>query len=244
MTDERHLAVLGGLVDAFALELDRHRPDDTVGWETWPDVRRLAGHLGAVHRWATHLVRTGERAPQPPDGPAPDPMRSWFQEGADLLLDALRVTPVDEPCWVLAGDDRTAGFWRRRMVFETAKHLIDLRAAGGRPMRAPAELAREDAADGVDELFAVFLRRSRPTLAPLPGSVRLEATDTDRAWLVRHDWGIEDGAGAGAAQVRARAGDLALFLWDRADPLTDVGRFVVEGDPAAVAALRDAPIHV
>lgn len=245
MTPERRRDLLERVTGAFADEIDRHDPTDPVPWPWWPDVRALVGHLGGIHGWAAQVLLAGEQAPQPADVPAPEATaRAWYLERRRVLLDAVRSQPADAPCWVFTGTDRTAGFWRRRMVFETAKHLADLRAAGGGTWRSVDELGTDGASDGIDELFAVFLGRSRAGLAALPAPVLLQATDSDRRWAVLPHWEVRDDIdGPDVSTVRARTADLALLVWDRADPLADDDRFAVAGDPAPVAALRDAPIH-
>jgi len=126
------------------------------------------------------------------------------------------------------------------------KHLMDLRASGG-IWSAAEELDPEDYADGIDELLSVFLPRSRPKLAALPGEVALVATDTPRRWFVGPDWTVRISSGdsdeATAARIFARTGDLALMVWERADPLTDSRRFRVEGGLATAAAFSATSIH-
>ncbi|GAA2753738.1 hypothetical protein [Amnibacterium kyonggiense] len=46
-----------------------------------------------------------------------------------------------------------------------------------------------------------------------------------------------------AAEIRARTGDLALVIWQRADPLCDPERFSVSGPERTAAAFITAPIH-
>lgn len=243
----RRLALLESVTRAFGDEIPSRAPEEPVAWSRWPDVAALVGHLGGVHRWATTVVRTGERVPQPADRPAPTPVLPWYLAGRDALLDAVRASLPDDPCWVITGADRSTGFWWRRMVFETTKHLIDLRAAGGGSWRVAEELEPDDYADGVDELVSVFLQRSRPGLAPLPGPVRLVATDADRSWTFAPDWDLVDEPMSGAVEIRARAGDLALVVWQRADPTSDAEsdaeRFAVSGPERSVAAFLAAPIH-
>jgi uncharacterized protein (TIGR03083 family) len=244
-TDDRRLELVAGVTAAFADEIERHRPDAAVPWPWWPDVRTLVGHLGGVHAWAARVVRTGERVPDPVDRPVEDDdaMRRWYVHRRADLLDALRTVPVDTPCWAIASGTRTAAFWRRRTVFETTKHLIDLRAAGGLPRRAPDELAPADYADGVDELLEVFLPRSRPTLDALPEPVLLQAADVDRRWRIGRDWTVTTGTpDDDAVRIRADAADLALLVWQRAD-LGDPERFEITGDRGTAGRFATAPVH-
>lgn len=244
-TDSRRLELVETVTGAFADEIERHDPGAAIPWPWWPDVRTLVGHLGGVHGWAARIVTTGERAPDPVDRPVhPDAaIRSWYLDRRAELLDALRSVPADSPCWAIAAGTRRAAFWRRRMVFETTKHLIDLRAAGGLARQAPDELVPGDFADGVDELLEVFLPRSRPALGRLPAPVLLEAADVGRRWLVERDWSVVPAAsGRHGAHIRAGASDLALLVWERAD-LGDPGRFEIRGDEDAARSFATAPIH-
>jgi uncharacterized protein (TIGR03083 family) len=246
MAPDPRLALIARVTAAFADEIDRVDPAAAVPWPWWPDVRALVGHLGGIHGWAAEVVRTGESVPDPDDLPAPvTGARAWYLRRREELLAALASAEPEAPCWVLAGCDRTSGFWRRRMLFETTKHLVDLRAAGGGRWRIADELGPADYADGIDELFAVFLARSRIGLARLPEPVRLESTDHDRRWLVLPDWTVvADSTGdVPAARISARTGDLALLVWQRADPFGGADRFDLNGDPRTVSAFRDAPIH-
>jgi uncharacterized protein (TIGR03083 family) len=227
-------------LDATALRL----PEAPTAWQAWPTAADLVEHVGRIYAWVSAIVRTGasvDRRDMPgPDG-APD--AAWYAERRTELLRSLSLAEPGMPCWTLRGPDGTAGFWHRRMVFETAKHLVDLRFAGSAdPMEPPPELPSMAAADGVDELFEVFLSRSRSTLQPLPAAFELRATDLDRRWLVSPDWEV-GASGTPAAAVEATAAELLLFVWQRADPFDLPERFTVVGDPATVRAFAEAPIH-
>lgn len=242
------VALVARLTAAIGLEVGRRDPRAAIGWPTLPDVEALVRHLGGVHRWVAEVLRT--RGPVAEDSLPitlqPD-LRSWYEHGRDALLSALVESPADTPCWIIGDRTGTASFWRRRMVHENAKHLIDLRASGGRPWRVAAELTPHDYADGVTELFDEFLWRSRATLQPLPGPLSLQAIDTGDLWWISRAWTVgthpDEQETGPSTRVLARAGDLALAVWERADPLGDPVRFRIEGDRAVVAAFRAAPIH-
>ena len=245
MPADPRIEAVARLTAAFRDELAGRDPDAGLQSPTIPTVAALAVHLGGVHRWVAEILRT-RRATGAHAGHdvATGSMRGWFEDGRADLLDVLAAVPAEAPCWVLGDRIGTAAFWRRRMVFENVKHLMDLRAAGGDRWEAAPELAAADYADGIDELLTEFLPRSRPTLAPLPGAVVLRATDSGRTWRIGADWTIDGATTAGEpAEILARTGDLALMLWERADPLEADGRFRVRGGRDAVAALRAAPIH-
>ena len=69
------------------------------------------------------------------------------------------------------------------------------------------------------------------------------ATDIDRQWTITPSWEVSDEASDEPAggRVRGTAGDLALLVWERADPFDP--RFSIDGDRAVVAAFADAPVH-
>ena len=242
--DDR-IALVERLSAAFAAELARREDTASIGWPNLPDVAALADHVGGVERWVVRVLRSGRVQPdEATRGLRGEALRRWYAEGRVALLSALAAVPADGPCWVLGRGTPTAGFWRRRMVHEHLKHLIDLRASGGAVPEVAEEAGPAVYADGIDELLEVFLPRSRSALTPLPGPLVLEATDSDRAWRIAGDWTCAvDFSDAADARVRARTGDLALMVWERADPLRDADRFRVEGDREVVAAFRSAPIH-
>ena len=98
-------------------------------------LRDLAGHLGGVHRWATAVVRTGERggpkyATPPPDGELAD----WLAQGAADLVAVLG--DPDRPCWTFSGEG-TAAFWARRQALETVVHRIDAHRRAARRSAPP-----------------------------------------------------------------------------------------------------------
>lgn len=245
--DDIRISIVARTGAAFAAEIDQHPGDAAIPWPLWPDVATLVDHLGRNHLWAAGIVRTGAPVDRKtlPRVSADDP-RGWYEHCRAELLAALDETPLDRPCWVIGGrEGGTAAFWARRMVYETTKHLIDLRAAGGGVWTVAPELAPVDYADGIDELFAEFLPRSRPTLEPLPGTLVMAASDLDRSWSISPGWTVTAGTDAdAAARVTATAGELALFVWERAAPWDAPARFRIEGpDPSVVRAFGAAPVH-
>ncbi|MER3389745.1 MAG: hypothetical protein RJQ01_06895 [Microcella sp.] len=231
-------------------EVSRRHAIEAVHSSAWPTVGTIAGHVAAVYGWVTTIVRTG--APASPSEVVLDDadMVTVLADARSTLLDALRGD--DRECWILGGGTGSTAFWRRRMVLETLKHVLDVRTAPGEPFAIAPELDAATADDGIDEFLAVFLARSRPTLVPLPGSVRLTATDLERSWLLGTDWSVtsdgsvqSDGADAGSADaaIKGSAAALLLLLWERASALDEPDRFAVTGDRELVRALQDSPIH-
>lgn len=202
------------------------------GWT----ARDLVGHLGAVHRWATEVVRTRSRASMP-DPPYDDAdLAPWFADGAHALTETLRATEPDDGCWSFALP-HTVGFWSRRQLHETMVHRWDLADALDRPAPLEAELA----ADGVDEtVTALFPRQVRlGRQPPLTDTVALADAATGQRWVLAGD-------GAGAAEeapdatVTAAAGDLLLLVWRRRT-VDDVAA-TVTGDGAAARRVLAAQL--
>lgn len=241
--DEIRSALVARLTAAFTEEIDRRDPESAIPWDRWPTVAAMIDHLGRINQWVARIVSTGKPVDRAALSRAPlTGVREWYERCRMQLLEALADTPADRPCWVL-GDrsDGTAGFWRRRMVFETVKHLIDLRAAGGGQWAVAAELAPVDYVDGVDELFSEFLPRSSHALDALPGTLTLAASDAERRWTIAPDWTLQADERDVGARVVGTAGDLALLVWERAAP--GDARFHIDGDEAIVRAFSAAPVH-
>lgn len=185
----------------------------------------LARHLGVVHRWATTVVRTGERAPMPEDPHVADAdLADWLAQGAGALLAVLAQTPPDRPCWTFSGPG-TVAWWRRRQALETAVHRVDAERAAGRPYALADDLAE----DGVAEVLEVMLpRQVRLQRAPEPATgLRLVSTTSGRAWQL--------GPEPASSVLSGSPGDLLLVLWRRL-PRTAPG-VVAGGDLVALDAL-------
>ena len=216
--------------------------DEAVHSALWPKVGAIAGHVTAVYGWVTTILRTGSPADRA-ESPLDDATKTTvLRDARDELLAELERD--DRECWVIGGTTGTTAFWRRRMVLETLKHLLDVRTPPSSRFAVPTALDAELASDGVDEFLQVFLARSRSSLDPLPGTVRLAATDVDRTWTLAPDWSLDgDGDAPPVTTVEATAAALLLLLWERASALDEPERFGVSGDTAAVQALESTPIH-
>ncbi|MGH2685666.1 MAG: maleylpyruvate isomerase family mycothiol-dependent enzyme [Actinomycetota bacterium] len=211
-----HLAADGEAL-VRALEADPVAPVATCpGW----DVTELTRHTSGIHRWADEVVRTGATTRlsrrDMPDQPPVDPVElaMWSRQTLAGLLDTLRSTDPDRPVWTF-GPEQRAAFWSRRMAHETTVHRWDGETAAALPGPIDPELA----ADGIDEVVTIVLRRFTP-----PARLHLEVADDEGRWTV---------AGEGPdVDVTAPAADLLLFLWGRVGPdrLTTVG-----GDAALLA---------
>ena len=201
------------------------------GWT----VETVLVHLGRVYRSVTEHVTT--RSPEMirfAKTPAPDSFEvvAWFRESQALLLDALREAASSDPVWTWS-DDKTVGFYQRRMAHETAMHRYDVEAASGTPTPFDGDIA----ADGIAELYELVmpfnLARREVTLPS--GSLHLHRADGEGEWMIK----AVDGAvtvthehGKGDAAVRGPASDLFVFAWHRGLPDT----LQIFGDEAVARA--------
>lgn len=200
------LAEFGSLITA---EPDLSAPIPACGDWTFYD---LADHLGNGNAWAVIAIREGRGdyrgTPAPRD---PAELRTWFDGTATALVEELSVDP-ETPAWTFSSQlPRTVGFWQRRRMHETLMHLWDAHSAFG----APAQWDPATAADGIPEVFELFVPRmiKRGLAAEPDTAIRLRTTDTgDR---------LTYGPGEPAAELSGAASDLLLALWGRkslADP--------------------------
>lgn len=230
MTPAQYLAHLADGAARTASAIRADRLDAAVaacpGWT----LRDLVAHVGAVHRWASLVVSTTVRSPQPEVQAPPELERlaRWFETGAADLLELLAATDPQQPCWTFAGELR-AGFWLRRQALETAVHCWDAETAVTGRSRLDAALA----ADGIAEVIDVFTPRQVRIgrLAPLEQGLVLRSTDDLGAWTVGPD---------AVAEVAATAEVLLLLLWHRV-PLDDP-RVVVTGDRGAAAQVLQSAL--
>jgi uncharacterized protein (TIGR03083 family) len=201
-------------------------------------LAELTAHVGFGQRWAACIVERRATGPVPHEEaddlqvPEPPDERSrWLRAGARRLADAVREAGPGTGVWSWS-DDRTAGFWLRRITHDTLVHRLDAELAVGRQVT----LAPEMAADSISDLLEMFSVLPRvddfPALAKLRGGgqrLRFQATDPGLGpageWLARRTptgvaW--QHGGGSADVEVRGRAVDLLLVLSRRA-PLDGAG---------------------
>ncbi|MEU4746834.1 maleylpyruvate isomerase family mycothiol-dependent enzyme [Actinosynnema sp. NPDC023658] len=235
MAESTHALDHDGYCDRVAEEITRFagtlgRLDAGTPVPSCPDwtAKDLATHLGMIHRWVDRTV--ADQSPDPLEFTqfGRDLPEDWSDYGAwvaamaEPLSRTLREADLDGPAWSFT-DDRTAGFWPRRMVHETTVHRVDAElAAGDRPRVDP-----EVAVDGIDELLHLLHHghpfRDQP--ADLRGNgetIHLHATDVDVHWLITlaptgHGWEHlgADPERPASATVRGPAGDLHLLQYNR-----------------------------
>jgi uncharacterized protein (TIGR03083 family) len=207
------------------------------GWT----MESVVAHLGGVHRWAARTVRTRLLEGSHVDGQhTGEALLSWFDEGAQELVDTLLGVDPKEPCPNFSrGSQETVFWWHRRQAHETTMHRWDVEAAAG----DLTPIATEFADDGIDELFHTFTRaRGKQVLA---GPLVVRTTDTGSAWTLvpadkpgRVDLTTEEVSPIGV--LSGPAEQLLLALWKRI-PLDDPD-IAIEGDAGAVRAFVAGPI--
>lgn len=209
------------------------------------------GHTGAVHREKERIVRESIQNAEPGlVEPPQDGTVAWFREGADQLLTTLQAADPSTAVHTWYADEQTVGFWYRRMAQETAVHRVD--AELGHGIVGPVEPML--AADGVDELLAVFASGypDWSELTKTDRTLRLEPTDSADRWTVRlaaftgtsPNTGnayeneatlvLADDVAAPSAVARGTSSDLLLFAWGRAP----AERLEVTGDASVVVDFR------
>jgi uncharacterized protein (TIGR03083 family) len=243
MDHRHHCDLLAPELERLAAAVEAADPGAAVpGCPDW-NVADLAGHIGGVHRWAGHHVRTLSpkrisssklRIHVPDD---PEQLPDWLRTGGAELLETLLAADPYAEMWAW-GADQHARFWSRRMLHETAIHRADAESAAG----ATPEYAADFAADGIDELITGFGRRRKYQPGSTTDGVRLRvvATDTGDAWLIEaRDGRLQprrdaDGSAEAGCTVSGPASGLYLYLWNRA-AATPVG-VTVTGDPRLLSA--------
>ncbi|MDQ2790322.1 MAG: maleylpyruvate isomerase family mycothiol-dependent enzyme [Actinomycetota bacterium] len=234
LREDRYLDALAEQSALFAEAVARTDPQQRV--PTCPDwtLHHLAEHLGQVHRWATAVVT--RPAVGPPDRSdlnatgAPedaDGLGSWFREGAEALVEAIRTADPQTPVWSWAGD-HSVGFWARRMAHETAVHRADAELALGREFTLEADLAADAISEWLGFLSLPQAVEHRPELAELRGEgqiLHLHSTDPGLGeageWIVRRTpsgpvW--EHGHAKGDVAVRGPVVHLLLVVMRRVPP--------------------------
>ena len=204
------------------------------GWT----VRDVVEHTAEVYRHKIECIRQQAfPSPWPPDRDD-EPSLDYFRRATDdLLVELTTRDPLEfaETWW---WDERTVGFWGRRMAHETAIHRVDVELAHGDVSAIDGRLA----VDGVDEVLRLMLAgdwSDEPQRDHPPAVLRVESADA--AWRVvmeptavaisvyRDSWPELPTD----ATVTGEPGPLYLWLWGRG-PRHEL---VVSGDEAAVRHL-------
>ena len=195
-------------------------------------VERVLRHTGKIHRWVTATLAAGPDAELGaaveglPRGPACIPA---YREALEATRAELgRHQPGDAAASFTGPAD--VGWWARRQAHEVAVHRMDaadaIHAAGG---PAPAPIAVDAAADGIDEWANVFLAaRWGQRFGAFPDhlvgrSVHIHGTDPEppadgAEWLLgftENGLEVEATHAKGDVALRGPSEDLLLVLWRR-----------------------------
>ncbi|ADB35142.1 protein of unknown function DUF1503 [Kribbella flavida DSM 17836] len=237
-----YLAELDRTAAELATVLDTVDPSAAVpscpGWT----VADLALHIGAGQRWSAAILLSGVEQRRPDVLRTTISWSDWYAGTTAALVAAIRAVDPDEPCWNFAPVEQRAGFWVRRRLHETAVHLVDAVQAAVGPQTGPDTglevIPAPVAADGVDEVFGVFLPRllARGFAPAVTRPIGVRAVDTGDAWSLAPAGDseppkVERGRADGEAVLTGTAAELLLCLWKR----LPTERLTVEGD-AQVAA--------
>jgi uncharacterized protein (TIGR03083 family) len=222
---------------ARVLAAYRSNPDGRVPWSDRWTVRSVARHVAGSHHAVALILADRpsadfEQAAAMPRIETNDPaFPEWFAANTERLVTLCRTVPPAAVCWsphpFLAG---TAGYWTRRIAYDTLVHRWD--AEVGAEITGAA-MVPEVAADAVDEMIDVGLRATRATAhAPAGPAIRLQCADARHVWhldlsevgrLTIHAEPIDV-----AVTLRGTAEELLLWLWARIE--IDHTAIEVEGD--------------
>ncbi|WP_298212091.1 maleylpyruvate isomerase N-terminal domain-containing protein [Ferrimicrobium sp.] len=213
------------------------------GWT----VDDLANHLAIVlTRMQVRIETNADSEPNtmPSESPTGVPASEWL---ADAYLDLRRTLlahDVDDPAWNWTGENQRVGWNLRRLTHELAIHLVDLDAASLAPT-TPEALGIDSllAAEGLDELFTVFLPARVGSLSrPIDQPRLLAFIPTDRGgktWYIqleRQGFHASELEGSPDATIRGTSIALYLFDWNRpADGLS------ISGNTIAIQSFSDIP---
>lgn len=193
--DDRYFAELEDETAKFAAAVHDADPDRPV--PTCPEwtLGQLTEHVGQGQRWVTVVLERREPVPnaqvqvQVPEHP--DERSAWLREGARRLGQTVRQVGPRTGVWSWS-NDKTAGFWLRRITHDTLVHRLDAELA---ELRGDGETLQFHATDSGLGVAGEWLVRRTPS---------------GLAW--------EQGHGRADVAVRGRAADLLLVLTRRAAP--------------------------
>lgn len=231
-TYARHIRRDGERLASVARDLSAPVPS-CPGWL----VRDVVGHVAEVYEHKIACTRLlAEPDPWPPARPADDDLLAWFVDAHHRLLAMFEELGPDAPSFTWWPPDQTVGFWGRRMAHETVVHRVDAELAAGDPTPIDADLA----ADGVDEVLAIFLSGDWSEAPDAGAGQRVAVAAGGRRWVVTlRSEAVEvvegvEGDEPSDALVQGTPENVLLWLWGRAGD--DAVR--MEGSIDAFALLR------
>lgn len=229
---------------ALARSVDHAAPlPHLPGWTVGHVLAHLAGDL----LWATTIVRERRSL----RGPSSLRVRGAtligrLEQLAGEMTVALQeaLAQPDAPCPNFAdGVNGTLSFWPRRQAHEATMHRWDVEVPAG----DHAPIAPDVAADGIDELLAIYTARYGRQILSAPLTIR--CSDTPGAWRVdpRPDLGPgrvgitrTELDPAGIVDVAGPAATLLLVMSHRLPP--DDAHLSFGADAAAARAFLAGPL--
>ena len=205
---------------------------EVVTCPSW-DGRALIAHQTMVHRWAAANIR-GEDASAVPNQTeireSVEDLGSYFREGLDGLVAALRDAPDDLQAMVFLNDaPPPKQFWARRQAHETTIHMVDAVSAtlGRAPKAAEAGIEVDVALDGIDELLCGFFTRGKAKIFDgVEYDIDVVPVDADRRWSVHvaeRMTAVAVSAGDAHVRISGPADAIYLALWNRGDEVEVAG---------------------
>jgi uncharacterized protein (TIGR03083 family) len=218
-------------------------PDLTVG--------EAARHVGSDSRMLLYWLREGHRPRDWQRNPSPSQsLADYLRTGTAPLLAELAEHEPDEPAPSWFPDDRSYGFWQRRMTHEVTVHRVDVQRGNGMSFDDVTEVPEDIALDGIDEVLTVWFQYRLTTLRVSgtkdkdvtirtggrdwlartgPGN---EGNQVFRLWTTPWEVGWVPGAEEGA-EVSGTATKVYLWLWGR----RGVSHIPRDGDLDAIGQL-------
>jgi hypothetical protein len=194
-------------------------PDHPVAGASGWTVREAVRDIGDLCEDTLAWMGASESAAQdwgvPGDADLPE-MTSRFTARLADLLGEFGTRSADERCPTWWPEDRSVGFWLRRMVHATTVHRVDVQTAAGVRMTA---IETDVALDGIDEVLRLWLGyRLRALGISATRTCSILVSAADREWRVAADPEVTKVTRLGAAEESIEdgfvAGDAAaVFLW-------------------------------
>ncbi|RAY15899.1 maleylpyruvate isomerase family mycothiol-dependent enzyme [Actinomadura craniellae] len=181
------------------------------------NLDKLVRHVGGAHLWAATLVeRRATEFLKPERQESPDDHPAYLRECAARLVAVLGEAGPEVPVWTWT-DERSAGYWARRMTHETVVHRADACLALGRPYDLAPDLAADALTEALEMVLA--LRGNEEALRGSGETLRFHAPGTGE-WQVRLAPAGPELAPGAAADVTASGPvtDLLLALLRRLPP--------------------------
>lgn len=203
------------------------------GWT----VDTVLRHTATVYLHKVEILRLGQLpSPWPPDLTDRDAL-DLYDEARAKVVAALEQAGPGISTWTFSPEDKSSGFWFRRMALETAVHRVDAELAHD----VVTPIDRELALDGIDELLVLMLGgpwwEEGDTAYPVDARVRI--TSEGRSWTIHLDAKsatVTSGSeGEVDAEVFGDADTVLLWLWGRRDS----GAIQTAGNSDVVHAFRN-----